>query len=121
MPSRLVSSHCLGGRDTIPESSHCLGGRDTAPVSSHCLGGRNTIPVSSEGAFCANISGDVVENAYEELADVSKGCFQPTFYRDVVTATTQSSKVSQNRLFDMSRDPQTAEMTTYPNILSIFN
>ncbi len=73
----------------------------------------------SECCFVDSFFGDVVENPYRQLADKSKGCFQPTFYRDVVAVATQSSKVSQNRVFDLSRDPQTTEMTTSPKILSI--
>ncbi len=51
---------------------------------------------------------------------MSKDCFKPTFYRDVVAATTQSKFLSQNRVFDMNSDPKTTEMTTSPKILSIF-
>lgn len=36
-----------------------------------------------------------------------------------MAATSQSSKVSQNRVFDVSRDPKTSEMTTSSEIMSI--
>ncbi len=88
--------------------SRCLGGRDTANRCCH------------QKVFVDSISRDVVESSYGRLANLSKGCFQPTFYRDVVAATSQSSKMSQNRVFDVSRDPKTAEITTSPKILSIF-
>ena len=61
----------------------------------------------------------MVKSAHGQLEDKSKGCFQPTFYRDVVAATTQSSKVPQNRVFDPSRDRINTEMPTSPKILSI--
>ncbi len=77
--------------------------------------------LSAEGCFQPTFSRDVVKSTHRQLANKSKGCFQPTFYRDVVAVTTQSLKVSRNRVFDVDRDPKTAEMTTSPKKLSIFH
>ena len=59
----------------------------------------------SDSGFGDRIFEDVVENAFRGLLSESKGCFQPIFCGDVVAVTTQSSKVSHNREFDMNRDP----------------
>ncbi len=103
--------------------THRLYGHGTALLESDAsfVRSRHRLPSKSEGYFQPTFYRDVLENPHGQLADKSKGYFQPTFCRDVVATTTQSLKVSQNRVFDVSRDPQTTEMTTSPKILSIFH